>query len=168
MSVEVRRARRDDAAAIAAVYAEGIAERRATFVTEPRSEEQIAAWLAERGPVLVAVEGDEVVGFAGVGEYSDVPAYRDIGEFAIYVAGAARGRGVGRVLLAALCDAAERDARFKLIGKVFPENESSLALCRACGFREVGMHRRHGRLDGRWRDVVVLERLLGPAREGEE
>jgi L-amino acid N-acyltransferase YncA len=159
-----RPARPAGAAAIAAIYGEGIAGRGATFVTTVPAAENVRAWLRQRGPFLVAERDGRVVGWAAVTDYSDVPAYRGVGEFALYVAAAARGGGVGRMLLGALCDAAERDGRFKLIGKIFPENRASLAVARACGFEEVGTHRRHGRLDGRWRDVTVVERLLGEAR----
>jgi phosphinothricin acetyltransferase len=143
-----------------AIYAEGIEGRGATFVTSAPEPETVAAWLRRRGPFLVAERDGEVLGWAAVSEYSDVPAYRGVGEFAVYVAGAARGQGVGRRLLEALCEAARADGRHKIVGKVFPENTGSLSLCRACGFDEVGTHRRHGRLDGEWRDVVVVERLL--------
>jgi len=159
----VRRASEADAGAIAAIYAEGIAGRGATFVTEPPAPETVAAWIRQRGPFLVAERDGGVVGWAALSEYSDVPAYRGVGEFAIYVASRARRAGVGRALLDALCETAEREGRHKVVGKIFPGNEGSMALCRACGFRLVGVHRRHGRLEGRWRDVAVLERLLGPA-----
>ena len=162
-SLTVRAARAGDAEAIVAIYGEGIAGRGATFRTTCPTPADVEAWLRQRGPFLVADRGGRVVAFAAVSDYSDVPAYRGVGEFAIYVAGSARGAGVGRRLLEALCDAAEQDGRFKLIGKIFPENTSSLGLARACGFEEVGTHRRHGRLDGRWRDVTVVERLLGDA-----
>jgi L-amino acid N-acyltransferase YncA len=162
----IRPAEVRDAGAIAAIYAEGIAGRMATYRTEPLGEAEVLPWLERRGPILVAEEENgEIVGWASVDEYSDFPPYAEVGEFAIYVADRAQGRGLGRRLLDALCDAAERDGRYKLVGKVFADNETSLALCRTCGFREVGVHRRHGTLDGVWRDVVVLERLLGPARE---
>jgi len=72
---------------------------------------------------------------------------------------------LGRELLEALCEASERAGRFKLVGKLFADNEASRALCRACGFAEVGVHRRQGQLEGRWRDVLVVERLLSPAKE---
>jgi L-amino acid N-acyltransferase YncA len=162
---DIRPAEPGDVAAIAAVYTQGIAGRRATYRTEPASEEDVRPWLEGRGPLLVVEAGGEVVAWANVDEYSDVPPYADVGEFAIYVAEDAQGRGVGRRLLEALCEAAERDGRYKLVGKVFAHNETSLALCRKCGFREVGVHRRHGTLDGVWRDVVVVERLLGRGRE---
>jgi L-amino acid N-acyltransferase YncA len=165
--MKVRPAEPGDAQAIADVYNQGIAERSATFVTEPRSAEQVRGWMVQRGPFLVAEEEGEVVGWAGLSDYSDVPAYAGVGEFAIYVGRQARGRGVGRALLEALCLTAERDGRHKVIGKLFPENQGSRALCAACGFAEVGVHRRHGRLEGRWRDVLVVERLLGPPPEEE-
>jgi phosphinothricin acetyltransferase len=163
--VRIRPAQREDAAGVAEIYNQGIEERGATFRTELQAPEQIVGWLAQRGPLLVAEEDGALIGWAGVSEYGDRDIYGPVGEFGIYVAREARGRGVGRVLLEALCDAAERDGRHKLVGKIFPENQGSLALCRSLGFREVGLHRRHGMLEGRWRDVMVVERLLGPARE---
>lgn len=164
----IRPAEIADSQAIADIYNEGVAGRTATFVIEPVDSELVRAWLGRRGPVLVAEDEHGVAAFASVSEYSEVPAYWDVGEFGIYVATRARGRGLGTRLLQALCAAAEEDGRFKLLGKVFADNDASLALCRRCGFSEVGVHRRHGRLDGRWRDVLVVERLLGAAAEEED
>lgn len=161
----IRPAEPRDAPAIAAIHTEGIEGRGATFQTEPQDAEIVRAWLDGRGPFLVAEAGGDVVGWARVGDYSEFPPYADVGEFAIYVTAAARGRGIGRTLLEELCQVAERDGRYKIVGKIFPDNEGSMGLCRTCGFVEVGVHRRHGRLDGRWRDVAVVERLLGPAKE---
>jgi L-amino acid N-acyltransferase YncA len=156
-----------DAAAIAAIYNEGIADRMATFETEPRRPEDVLGWLGESAPPLVVAEsGGEVIGWARAGEYSDRCVYAGIGEYAVYVARAARGNGVGRKLLEALTEAAERRGYHKLVSRIFPENEASLALARACGFREVGVHRNHGKLDGAWKDTVVVERLLGEAARG--
>jgi L-amino acid N-acyltransferase YncA len=81
-------------------------------------------------------------------------------EATVYVAPEARGGGIGRALLEALAAEAAARGRHKLVAKVFADNEPSLALSPSLGYREVGVHRRHGRLDGEWRDVVVLERLL--------
>ena len=162
---DIRPAEPRDTEAIAAIYNEGIAGRGATYRTWPADVGDVEPWLARRGPLLVAEEDGEVIAWASVAEYSDFPPYAGVGEFAIYVAESAQGRGVGRRLLDALCEAAERDGRYKLVGKIFADNEGSLALCRACGFDVVGVHRRHGPLDGVWRDVVVVERLLGEARE---
>jgi L-amino acid N-acyltransferase YncA len=161
----IRPAQAADAAEIAAIYNEGIESRQATFVTRRHTAADVARWLEAPGPQLVAERDGQVIAFAVVGDYSPVPAYHGVGEFAIYVAGSARGQGVGRELLEALVAASEEAGRFKLLGKLFADNEASRALCRACGFAEVGVHRRHGQLDGRWRDVLVVERLLGPATE---
>ena len=98
-----------------------------------------------------------------MGEYNPRECYRGVGEATVYVERGARGRGIGWRLLEALAVEAERAGYWKLIGRLFPENEASRALLRSCDFREVGVHRRHGRLDGEWRDVLVVERLLGQA-----
>ncbi len=152
-----------DAAAITAIYNEGIAGREATFETRPRAREEIAPWFADRGPFLVAEDGGAVLGFARVSGYSDRCVYEGVGEHAVYVAAAARGQGVGRALLEALSAAAERDGFYKLTSRIFPSNAASRAVHRAAGFDEVGIQRRHGRLDGEWRDCVLVERLLGDA-----
>ena len=81
----------------------------------------------------------------------------------MYVAAAARGRGLGRALLEALCSEAERRGYYKVTSKLFASNAASRAVHRAAGFTEVGVQRRHGRLDGEWRDCVLVERLLGDA-----
>jgi L-amino acid N-acyltransferase YncA len=160
----VRAAEPRDAAAIAAIYNQGIEERQATFETEPRRSAEIGAALErEKRPVLVAEEDGSVLGWARVGAYSDREAYGGVGECQVYVERKARGRGVASALIEALCAEAERCGYWKLIGKLFPDNEASVALLRRCGFRDVGLHLRHGRLDGQWRNVLVVERLLGPA-----
>ena len=92
--------------------------------------------------------------------YSSRPAYAGVGEVSAYVDEAARGRGVGTGLLTELAERAQRQGYWKLTGKLFPENEASRRLVSRCGWREVGMHLRHGRLEGEWRDVLVVERLL--------
>jgi L-amino acid N-acyltransferase YncA len=161
--MQVRPATAEDAAAVAAIYNHGIAERQATFETRPRSPREVAAWLEEGRPFLVATDGDEILGFARLSPYSVRKAYAGIGEHAIYVDTRARGRGVGRRLLEALAATAEADGYYKLTSRVFTTNAASLALHRAAGFTEVGVQRRHGRLDGEWKDTVLVERLLGDA-----
>jgi L-amino acid N-acyltransferase YncA len=143
--------------AVRAVYAEGIAGRNATFETD------VPAWEAwdsahHRHGRLVAREGNEVVGWAALSPVSDRCAYAGVAEVSIYVAARARGRGVGGALLRALIEASERAGVWTLQGGVFPENEASLALMKACGFRTVGTRERLGSLEGKWRDVVLLER----------
>jgi L-amino acid N-acyltransferase YncA len=98
-----------------------------------------------------------------VSPYSDRCVYEGVGEHGVYVARAARGGGLGRWLLEALCDEAERAGLYKLTSRVFTDNTASRAVHVAAGFHEVGIQRRHGRLDGRWKDCVLVERLLGDA-----
>jgi L-amino acid N-acyltransferase YncA len=152
-----------DASAVAAIYNEGIQDRLATFETRPREAAEVVAWLADGLPFLVATDGDEVVGFARVSPYSDRCVYQGVGEHGVYVARSARGGGLGRQLLDALCDEAERAGLYKLTSRVFTDNTASRAVHLAAGFHEVGVQRRHGRLDGRWKDCVLVERLLGDA-----
>jgi L-amino acid N-acyltransferase YncA len=146
-----------DAAAIAEIYNQGIADRLATFETEPRAAADIAAWLfASRHLVIVAETGEAgPVAFAASFPYSNRPCYRDH-----------RGRGAGRTVLAALLEAAKAAGLHKLTSRVFPENAASRALLKGLGFAEIGSHRRHGQLDGRWRDCVIVERLLDPDAGG--
>ena len=159
-----RAARPEDAEAIARIYNEGIEDRLATFETEPRAATDVEAWLDEDMPIVV-VEDDSgaVVGWASAPAYSARAAYSGVREFSIYVARSERGRGYGRAGLQALIDDCEARGFWKLVSRIFPENEASLALCRSLGFREVGVYRRHAQLDGEWRDVVIVERLLGDA-----
>ena len=150
-----------DAAAIAAIYNEGIADRIATFETEPRSATDIAGWFTGQHLVLVAETEAGPVAFAASFPYSSRPCYRGIGEFSVYVRRNHRGRGAGRAALAALIEAATARGMHKLTSRVFPENTASRALLKGLGFEEIGIHRRHGQLDGHWRDCVIIERLLG-------
>jgi L-amino acid N-acyltransferase YncA len=154
-----------DAAAIAAIYNEGIADRVATFETRPRSADDIVGWFDGTHPILVAEENGQVIGFAATFIYRPRTCYAGIAEVSVYVARAARGHGVGRVALQALMDSAAKAGFWKLVSRVFPENVASRAMLRALGFRQVGIYEKHGQLDGIWRDVVIVERILD--REGE-
>lgn len=112
---------------------------------------------------LVSEDEQGVRALALVVPYAAVAAYGGVGEYMIYVARRARRHGVGRRLLEAACAEAERGGHWKLVGKLFVGNHASIELARRCGFRDVGVHVRHGQLEGEWRDVLVVERLLGPA-----
>ncbi|HEX8120405.1 MAG TPA: arsinothricin resistance N-acetyltransferase ArsN1 family A [Solirubrobacteraceae bacterium] len=158
----MRAARASDAARIAAIYNEGIEDRVATFETRPRSVDEVAEWLGAE-PVVVAERDDAVAGFARISPYSDRCVYDGVGVHGVYVAREARGTGLGRELLGAVCAEAERAGLYKLTARIFADNAASLAAHRAAGFEEVGVQRRHGRLDGEWKDVVLVERLLGEA-----
>ena len=161
--VQVRNATLDDAPAIAEIYNQGIEDRVATYETEPRSTEEQQAWLraiADHYPAVVAQIDGEIVGWACAGPYRARKCYRGIGEFSMYVRRDWRGRSVGDLLLAALISEAERLGLWKLLSRIFPFNAASRALCRKHGFREVGVYEKHARLDGRWLDVVIVERLI--------
>lgn len=153
-----------DADVIAGIYNQGIEERGATFETRPRGVDDVRAWLARGIPVIVVESGSRVVAWAAAHPYRpDRPVYAGVAEFSVYVERRARGSGAGRTAMESLIEACRDRGYWKLLARVFPENRASLALCRALGFREVGVYRRHARLDGQWRDCVIVERLLGEA-----
>ena len=158
-----------DAAVIAAIYNEGIADRIATFETEPRSARDIARWFTGEHLVAVAETAETgPVAFAASFPYSSRPCYRGIGEFSVYVRRDYRGRSAGRTVLAGLIEAAKAAGLHKLTSRVFPENGASRALLKGLGFEEIGIHRRHGKLDGIWRDCVIVERLLDAGGAGDQ
>jgi L-amino acid N-acyltransferase YncA len=162
VSVAIRAAGPGDAEAIAAIHNEGVAGGNSTFRSDPRTVAEVEAALAANRPFIVAELDGEVVGWGYAGPYDDANRYyAGVGEATVYVAGEAQRRGVGRALLTAVDASAERFGLFKLIAKVFDTNEASLALFRGAGYETVGTHRRHGRLNGSWKDVVVLEKFLG-------
>jgi L-amino acid N-acyltransferase YncA len=162
--VRIRPARAEDAQAVALIYSEGIADRVATFQTRAPGPDEIAARIEGGELVVVAETPAGIAGWASVGPYDDAHEYyAGVGEATLYVARAARGAGIGRSLLNALAEEAERRGYYKLVGKIFASNEPSVALVRSCGWRQVGVHLRHGRLDREWKDVVLVERLLGEA-----
>jgi L-amino acid N-acyltransferase YncA len=162
-SPTTRPARAEDAAAIAAIHNQGIEERIATFETEPRRPEDIAARI-EAGELLLVAERDRAVaGFASVSPYSSRAVYAGVGEASVYVDRAARGAGVGSALVESMAAAAAERGLHKLVGRLFTDNAASVALFRAHGFSEVGVHRRHAQLDGEWRDVLLVECLIGAA-----
>lgn len=160
--MNVRAAATADAQAIAEIYAQGIDDRVATFRTSHPPVEQVASWIEETGrePFLVAEHDGRVEGWVKLSHYSPMPAYEGVGEYALYVRREARRRGVGRALLIALGEAAVQAGYRKVVGKLFTTNEASIELARSMGFRDVGVHVRHGRLEGEWRDVLVNEWLL--------
>jgi phosphinothricin acetyltransferase len=149
-----------DAAAIARIYSEGIEDRVATFETAPRSEADVLEWLRRPHPIVVVEHEGRVVAFASTSPSSGRCCYAGNADFSVYVERAMRRRGAGQVAMVGLL-AAARDAGFtKLLSGVFPENAASRSLLKSLGFREVGTYERHGKLDGAWRDVVIVERLL--------
>ena len=148
-----------DFAAVAAIFAEGIATGLATFETEvPSWEEWDAAHLP--GHRYVAELDGEIAGWVALVPYSLRAAYRGVGEVSVYVAERARARGVGRALLEAVIESARDGGLWTLQAGIFPDNVASLELHRRLGFRVVGVRERIGQLDGAWRDVALLELRL--------
>ena len=147
----------DDWPAVRAVYEEGIATGQATFAIRPPEWEQ---WNREHLAEcrLVARRDGRLVGWAALMPASSCAWYRGVAEVSLYVAADERGSGVGRVLGQALAEASERAGIWTLEGWVFPENRASLSLCEGLGCRVVGVRERLGRMDDRWRDVVLVER----------
>lgn len=158
--MQARPATFDDAEAIARIYNEGIEDRVATFETRLRTAAEIRGWFDGRRPVIVVEDERGVIAFAAASKYRDRECYAGIAEASIYVARDARGQGAGKVALTALIEAATAAGFWKLLSRIFTENLASRTLVRSCGFREVGIYARHGQLDGAWRDVVIVERLL--------
>jgi L-amino acid N-acyltransferase YncA len=155
-----RAATPSDAAPIAAIYNQGIEDRVATFETEPRNAEQILKWFDEGYPVFVSGENQAVHAYAIAFPYRSRPCYEGVREFSVYVAREGRGRGFGKAALGALIDDAKARGWWKLLSRIFPENQASRKLCAVLGFREVGIYEKHARLDGKWRDTVIVEKLL--------
>lgn len=161
-SVTVRVAQPVDAEAICVIYNAALAERSSTFETKPRSAADFLPRIEDpRLPMLVSDDGQGLIGWAGLSSYSDRACYAGIGEASVYVAARARGRGVGTALTEALVTAAVARDFHKVIGKLFTDNIASIRLTERCDFAAVGLHRHHGQLEGEWRDVLVVERLLG-------
>ncbi len=158
--MKVRSATREDAAAIALIYNQGIEDRTATFETDARSEEDVQSWFDAPHPIVVVEDNDEIIAFGSTYAYSSRPCYAGIAECSIYVRRDRRGRGAGRLAMEALLRVAETAGFWKLTSRVFVENEPSRKLIRSLGFREVGVHEKHAKLDGMWRDVIIVERLI--------
>ena len=158
--MQARAASPDDTEAIARIYNEGIEERIATFETRLRTAREIRDWFDGKHPVVVVEEKGVVISFANTSSYSPRGCYSGVAEFSVYTSSHARGRGAGKLAMKALMEAAEEAGFWKLVSRVFVENMPSRELLISLGFREVGVYEKHARLDGIWRDVVVVERLL--------
>lgn len=164
-TIRIRPAIAGDLAAVAAIYNEGIRGRTATFETTERTPEDLAGWLEVPMPFLVAERWDgrggfDVVGWVHASPYRPRACYAGIGDFSVYVGSIARRQGIGHALMTAFVPACQAAGLWKLVSRIFPENVASLALCERHGFRVVGTYEKHGKLDGVWRDVVVVERMI--------
>ena len=160
MSIQARRAFPADAAKIATIYNQGIEDRGATLETRERTAEDIEGWFDGVHPIVVLEQNGSVIAFASTSTYRDHECYAGIAEFSVYVHRDWRRQGIGRITLEALLREAEQAGFWKMVSRVFVENTASRALLRSLSFREVGIYEKHGKLDDRWRDVVIVERLF--------
>ena len=150
-----------DAEAVLAIYAEGIATGHATFEHELPTWERFST-SRHKTPRLVAEVDGRVVGWAMFSPVSARPVYRGVAEHSVYVAEAARGMGVGHLLLSTFVEEAAAAGFWMIESRIFPENVASLALHFACGFRVVGRRKRMGKMpygpmQGKWRDCILVE-----------
>jgi L-amino acid N-acyltransferase YncA len=163
--VTVRDATRADAASIAHIYNQGIEDRVATLETQLRTAEEREQWMLARGPrhpVLVVDDATGVVlGWASLNSFNPRPAYDHVVDISVYVAREHRGRGIGDTMLTALEERARALGYHKMVLAAFPTNAPGMRLYERHGFLTVGIYHEQGMLDGRWVDVIVMEKLLG-------
>lgn len=160
MNPAARPASPDDAERIAQIYNEGIEDRVGTFETRPRTVADVRAWFDGTHPIVVVEHHGSVIAFASTSSYRSRECYAGIAEFSVYVARNARGLGAGTIAMRALIEAVVPAGIWKLVSRVFIENTASRKLMTSMGFREVGIYEKHAQLDGKWRDVVIVERLI--------
>ena len=172
LDVQIRNVLLSDAKGICEIYNQAIVEGTATFEAEVRTESDILALIQEhddRHPILVAVRDNEanpgqqpetIMGWSSISTYRPRSCYSGIGEFSIYVREGFRGRGVGKKLMISLIEESKRRGYWKLLSRIFPSNFISRSLCKSCGFREVGTYEKHGKLNGKWIDTIIVERLI--------
>jgi len=135
----------------------------ATLETELRAPAERLQWLSARGPrhpVIVAEAGGPVVGWGSLNSFNPRPAYGHVADFSVYVERQWRGKGIGRRLLGRLIELARELGYHKMVLATFPFNSPGVALYHRLGFREVGVYREQGLLDGKWVDVTIMEKLL--------
>jgi len=161
MNTSIRSLTAADWPSVAAIYQKGIETGEATFETAVSSWE---TWNAGHLPdcrLIAADEDGTVLGWAALTPVSGRCVYAGVAEVSVYVAAAARGQGVGKLLLRALVEASEADGIWTLQAAMFPENKGSVALHKSLGFRRVGVRKKLGQLHGVWRDVLLMERRSG-------
>lgn len=161
--IKIRPATAADAEAIATIYNQGIEDRVATLETDLRTPNERRQWLATRGPrhpVIVAEAGGEVVGWGSLNAFSPRKAYDYVADFSVYIERGWRGKGVGSRLLTRLIELARELGYHKLVLSAFPWNAGGMALYQKLGFRTVGTYKEQGKLDGRWVDTLIMEKLL--------
>lgn len=159
-SILTRQAKGKDLIPVLEIYNQGIGERIATFETRPRTVEEIEGWLNSGYPFVVTEYQGGVKAFAVTFPYSSRDCYRGVAEFSVYVKSDARDKGLGRATMSGLLNECEKDGFWKLVSRVFTENTPSRRMLTSLGFREVGIYEKHGKLDGKWRDTVIVEYII--------
>lgn len=162
-TIRVRPAKAADLSEIARIYNQGIEDRVATLESAPKDEAEVREALEKRTPryeFVVAERGAQILGWASLNPYSHRCAYDGVADLSVYVERTARGTGVGSLLLEKLEGQARAQGFHKIVLFTFPFNAAGQALYRKCGFREVGVFREQGRLDGHFIDVMAMEKIL--------
>lgn len=163
MNLSIRKATEEDLTFILAIYNQGIADRIATLESEEKDYSYIQRWFDEhqgRYGVLVAVLENEIIGWASLNRYSQRSAYDSVADLSIYVERSFRGKGVGKVLLQKLEEVARSQQFYKILLFTFPFNGLGQGLYRKGGYREVGVFQNQGILDGKFVDVMAMEKIL--------
>ncbi len=158
--LRIRPARVEDAKEIARIYNQGVQDRAATFDDAYVTPEERYLWLVarpEKFPVLIAEVKHTMMGWASLAPYSPRLCYDGIAELSIFIERSLRGHGVAQQLMKAMQDAAREKGFYKLIGRVIADNEPARKLCQLMGWREVGIHERHGKLGNEWHDLALVE-----------
>jgi phosphinothricin acetyltransferase len=161
--LKIRPARPDDAKEIARIYNQGVQDRAATFENAFVTPEERYLWIVarpEKFPVLVAEVKHTMMGWASLTPYSPRACYSGIAELSIYIDRSLRGHGVGQDLMKAMQEAARERGFYKIVGRVMADNEPARKLCQLMGWREVGVHAKHGKLGNAWHDLVLVEFLI--------
>lgn len=159
-SVTIINAQPKHASEIVEIYNQGIASRIATFETKKRSNDDIAEWFDSDVAIKTVIIDNAVAGFARVSEYRSRACYAGIREYSVYVHDKFQGRRIGHQLMQALIDDCREKGIWKLLSRLFPENEASIKLAINLGFRIVGTYHKHAKLDGVWKDCTIVELSL--------
>ena len=161
--LKIRPARLEDAKEIARIYNQGVQDRAATFENAFVTPEERYLWLLtrpEKYPVLVAEVKHTLMGWASLTPYSPRACYKGIAELSIYIERSLRGHGVAHELTRAMQNAAREKGFYKLIGRIIADNGPARKLCQDTGWKEVGVHEKHGKLADEWHNLVLVEYLI--------
>jgi L-amino acid N-acyltransferase YncA len=161
--LKIRPARVDDAKEIARIYNQGVQDRAATFENAYVTPEERYLWLAARPdkfPVLVAEVKHTLMGWSSLTPYSPRHCYDGVAELSIYIERSLRGHGVAQELMKAMQNAAREKGFYKIIGRIIADNQPARKLCEVVGWKEVGVHEKHGKLGNEWQDLVLVEFLI--------